>query len=88
MIVDAVAGDVSGAGIHAVLEGVVGFLLEMSSSVPFATTDTEGFTPGGRVALAITWEYCKYVMLLGSRVFNLPEGHVVEQATSSSSFAG
>jgi len=88
MIVDAVAGDISGTGIHAVLESVLGFLLEISGSVPFATIGTEGFTPGGRVALAITWEYRKYVMFLGRRMFSLPEGHVVEQATSSSSFAG
>ena len=53
MIVDTVARDISSTGVHAVLEGVLGFLLEIGGSMPFATIDAEGLAPGGRVTLAI-----------------------------------
>lgn len=56
VVIDVVARDVGSASVHAVLEGVLGFLFEIGGSVPFAAVNAESFTPRGRVALAIAWD--------------------------------
>lgn len=57
VVVDAVAGDVRGARVHAIFECglLVGLevCLEVCCSVTFAAVDSEGFAKYGGVALAI-----------------------------------
>lgn len=53
VVVDAVAGEIGCAGVHAVLESALGILLEVGCAVSFTAVDAESFTPGGRIALAV-----------------------------------